>query len=344
MRVLVTGGSGFIGRHLGAALARSGAEVVNLDLVAPPLPSVYVRSLQGDVRDPGCVRAALTDCSLVVHLAAAHHDFGIAEQTFHDVNEGGTRVLCAELARAGVSRALFFSSVAVYGDAGTEPDEDTPPAPLTPYGASKLAAERVLADWSAQAAGRRALVLRPSVVFGEHHFANVYALVRQIESGRYLQVGAGGNRKSLAWVHNVVDAVLHLLARDEPVAFRVYNYADKPDLSSAEIAREIHAALGREPSRVRLPLPLALALAAPIDALSALTGRDLAVSRARIRKLAQAQTVYAAHRIRETGFVPRTDLRDALRRMVDWYVREGRGLSPRVHRPPAQPVLAPLPH
>jgi nucleoside-diphosphate-sugar epimerase len=339
MRALVTGGSGFIGRHLSRALAREGYEVVNLDLVPPRHDPPFLRTVIGDVRDEWAVHDAMRGCSLVVHLAAAHHDHGIERETYFDVNEGGTRVVCAEMAKAGVRRALFTSTVAVYGSAASEPDESTKPAPDTPYGQSKLGAECLLAAW-AHETGAHAIALRPAVVFGPHHFANMYTLVRQIESGRFLPVGDGRNCKSLVYVHNFVDAALFLLKQDRREPFEVYNYVDKPDLGSWEIADRIYEALGREPTIFRVPLPVALALAAPLEAVAKLRGAPIVVSRARIRKLAQADTRFAADRIRERGFVPRHSLQHGLDDMVRWYLEEGRTASPHVHLPPPQPVTA----
>lgn len=336
MRTLITGGSGFVGRHICRALAARGRELVNLDLVPadPALP--FARTVVGDVRDERAVDTALAGCEFVVHLAAAHHDFGLDEATYWDVNERGTRLLCERMERAGVPCIAFLSSVAVYGDTMPEPDESAVPRPYSPYGASKLAAEGVLRTWAAATADRRVLVLRPTAIFGEHHYANVYALVRQIAAGRYLQVGDGANRKSLACVENVVDAMQYLLARDAPARFEVWNYVDKPDLTSAELANLIHDELGRAPPRVRLPLGVALTLAAPLDAFARLAQRNNPVSRARIRKLAEAETVYSADAVRRAGFQPRVTLERGLRAMVRWYVEEGHALARAPRLPPAQ--------
>jgi GlcNAc-P-P-Und epimerase len=334
----MTGGSGFIGRHLARALVRQGVDVVNLDLVPPRHDPPFLRTVLGDVRDERAVRDAIEGCQVVVHLAAAHHDHGIEERTYFDVNENGTRVLCGAMTEAGVQRVLFTSTVAVYGSRHAEPDEATKPDPESPYGASKLAAENVLAEWAHRALGPSVTVLRPAVVFGPHHFANMYSLVRQIDSGRFLPVGDGRNHKSLVYVHNLVDAALFLMAGAPVAPFEVFNYVDKPDLSSWEIADRIYEALGREPTIFRVPLPVALALATPLEAFASLRGKPIVVSRARIRKLADADTRFAAERIRERGFVPKHALADGLREMVRWYLEEGRTLEPAVHLPPPRPV------
>jgi nucleoside-diphosphate-sugar epimerase len=342
MRVLVTGGSGFIGRYFCERLLAAGHEVIILDLVAPSWPHEGICVELGDVRDASAVRKALDGCDLVVHLAAAHHDFGISEATYFGVNEGGARVLTEEMDRTGVRRACFFSSVAVYGDAPEPRTETTAPAPANPYGASKLAGEAVFRRWTERGDGRRALVIRPAVVFGPRNFANVYALMRQIHSGLYLPVGRGVNVKSMAYVENVVDAALHLLALPGLPAFDAYNYVDLPHLTSRGIGDAIAEALGRRAAPVSVPLPLALALAAPFDAVIRLPGRNLLISSARVRKLATMQTKFEAAKVREAGFEPAHTLRDGIRRMADWFLAEGRHLPVVSHLPPETVGAAPV--
>jgi nucleoside-diphosphate-sugar epimerase len=339
--LLVTGGSGFIGRHFAAALAARGIAAVNLDMVPPARGLPYVRSVVGDVRDPERVREAIRGCDGVIHLAAAHHDFGIARPTFFDVNEAGTANVCRVMDETGVNRLCFYSTVAVYGDGDDERDETSPTLGTTPYGASKRAGEQVLERWATAQAGRSALVIRPSVVFGPFHFANMYTLVRQIHRRRFLTVGDGRNYKSLAFVANLVDATLFLWERlPRAGAFEVYNYADKPDMTSGEIASHVYRSLGRDAPSFSVPLSLALAAALPLDLVGRLSGRDLPVSTARIRKLAAMQTRYAAAKVRDAGFVPRYTLEDGLREMVSWYLREGHAMTPVRSLPPARHALA----
>jgi nucleoside-diphosphate-sugar epimerase len=334
VNILITGGSGFIGRVFAEQLSAAGHRLVNLDLVAPDTAGVFARDVRGDVRDPASVARAMDGCDAVLHLAAAHHDFGIERDTYFAVNEGAARILCQAMDDAGVTKACFFSSCAVYGEVPEPRREDGPTAPDSPYGASKLAGEAVFRAWSGRG-DRRTLVIRPTVTFGPRNFANMYSLIRQIDAGRYLSVGAGTNIKSLSYVENIVDATLMLWAREDLPAFDVFNYIDKPDLTSRQIADAIYRALGRTPPSFSVPTPLALLLGLPFDAVIALTGRNLPVSTARIRKLAVAQTKFEADKLAAAGFVPRVPLEQGIERMVQWYVREGRAQRPVWHIPPA---------
>jgi nucleoside-diphosphate-sugar epimerase len=335
-RVLVTGGSGFIGRYVCERIQRDGGQPVILDLVAPAWNTPGIPWIRGDVRDARVVDAALAGCSDVFHLAAAHHDFGISERTYYDVNEGGSRVLCEAMDRAGVRNVCFFSSVAVYGSAPEPRSEAVCPAPSSPYGGSKLAGEHVFQRWTEQGDGRRVLVIRPAVVFGPRNFANMYALIRQIHSRLFVPIGPGTNVKSTAYVENLVDATFYLLARDKRPAFDVFNYVDTPDLTSREICDSITQALGRAPISWSLPVGAAVALASPFDAVIRLTGKNLPISTARVRKLATAQTRFSADKIHQSGFSPRVPLRDGLRLMTEWFVTEGRHQPVISHLPPAR--------
>jgi nucleoside-diphosphate-sugar epimerase len=310
-----------------------------LDLHRPePTLAARVDVHVGDVRDAAAVDAALAGCDAVVHLAAAHHDFGISEATYFGVNEGGLRVLCAGMARHGITRILFTSSCAVYGTAPEPHDERCTPAPDSPYGASKLAGERVLEEWVRGDSARRALVIRPTVTFGPGNFANMYTLIRQIARGQYWPVGEGANLKSMSYVENLVAASLFLWARTDAPAFDVFNWVEKPDLSSDAIARAVYAGLGRSYPRTPIPLGLALALALPFDAVASLTGINLPVTGARIRKLAGSRTVFEARKVRDAGFTPSVSLADGITRMVQWYVREGHALPIVRHLPPERAV------
>lgn len=337
--LLVTGGAGFIGAYMCDALLQRGHTVRMLDLYEPaPALAGNVAFFRGDIRDETLLDRVMPGCDAVVHLAAAHHDFGIAEATYFDVNNGGMRCLCAAMERAGISQMLFYSSCAVYGAAPEPHDERCVPNPEGPYGASKLEGERTLASWVARESTRRALVMRPTVTFGPGNFANMYTLIKQIERGAYWPVGAGTNLKSMAYVENLVAASLFLWERTDSAAYEVFNWVEKPDLSSDTIARTVYACLGKRYPSVPMPLGLALTLALPFDLIARTTGINLPITGARIRKLAGMRTVFESQAARDAGFTPAISLVEGIDRMVDWYRREGTRLPVVRHIPPAEPL------
>ncbi len=338
VKYCITGGSGFIGSYFCKELSGAGHEVTVLDLIKPAADLPHARYVQGDIRDPAAANEALRGCERMIHLAAAHHDFGITEETFFAVNEKGTRVLCDAMDACGIREACFYSTVAVYGDVPEPRHEDSECKPNSPYGASKLAGEKVLKAWTERGEGRRCLIIRPTVTFGPHNFANMYSLIRQIYRGRFLQVGPGSNIKSLSYIENIMAATLYLWGKPGRAAFDLYNFIDKPDLTSLEISQAIYDALGKKFPSMRVPLGFALFAALPFDLVIALTGKNLPVSGARLKKLFNAQTKYEADRILASGFQPKVTLREGIARMVRWYVEKGRHESAEWHQPPANVV------
>ncbi|MFV0426577.1 MAG: NAD-dependent epimerase/dehydratase family protein [Beutenbergiaceae bacterium] len=348
-RVAVIGGSGFIGSHVIPALVGAGHEVLNYDLFDAEhrLPD-EVTDVRADLRDTATLTRALAGCDAVLNLAAAHHDFGLTPATFDSVNVGGARSLVRALEHHRIDNLCFYSSVAVYGDHCTRPDESTPGRPVNDYGRTKLEAEGVYRTWRDGDVGRRLLTIRPAVVFGPRNYANVFRMIHQISRRRFYPVGPGINRKSMIYVDNIVAAIMHLWTAPEnrevlgEEVDEIYNCVDQPDLASREIIAHVYRALGRRVPRGHLPLgPMVLA-AKPVDAIAALTGKNLPITSARIAKLGEAETSFAADRIRRTGYQQPVTLAQGLEWMVQWYQTQS-GVKPIEHLPPQEPVIAPAP-
>lgn len=339
MKVLITGGSGFIGRYFHELLhgrgQYGGHETVILDLVRPDWDAGNTPIIQGDIRDPKAVRRAMAGCDAVLNLAAAHHDFGIAEATFFAVNQGGSKVICDVADELGVRSVCFYSTVATYGEIPEPRHEGANPEPVSPYGRSKLAGEKVFHEWTSRGDGRRCLVIRPTVTFGPRNFANMYTLINQIHKRRFMSVGDGSNIKSLSYVENIVELTMFLWGKDGLPAFDIYNYIDKPDLTAKEITSQIYRSLGRREPGFHIPLELACAAAFPFDAVIKATGKNLPISSARIRKMC-TQTKFESDKIAQAGYTPRVSLRDGIDKMVKWYLAEGRHKKAVWHRPPAE--------
>ena len=274
--------------------------------------------VKGDVCDREALTKALNGHDIVFHLAAKHHDFGISRSEYMATNEGGAKALVQAADKVGVKGIVFFSSVAVYGDRDEPTTEDTPLEPSNPYGESKLAAERVFLDWANERSDRCLIIIRPTVVFGPRNRANMYNLIDQIAKGRYINIGNGSNIKSVAYVENLVEAILFLLNKLS-TGVHIYNYADSPHLTTREITWIIFDALGKRQPRLKIPLSLALLIGQPFDWAIRLTGKNLPISTARIRKFCTT-THHKADKILKEGFRPRFTIEEGLRKMVGWYI------------------------
>ena len=166
MKVLVTGGAGYIGSVITAGLLAAGHDVTVYDDLSRghrAAVAAAARLVVADIRDVERLTDALTagGCEAIVHMAALAE---VAEsvafpQRYHDVNVGGTRTVLEAARSAGVTRLVFSSTAAVYGAPETLPiDEDSPLAPANPYGETKLAAERLVLEAAAAGDGRFAAV------------------------------------------------------------------------------------------------------------------------------------------------------------------------------------------
>lgn len=309
MTITIIGGNGFLGRRLRARLAADGLSRDVLVVARRPLCR-DVRHAVADVRDIEALAAAVPEGTVVVNLAAEHRDDGEPER-YREINVDGARNVCDAARRRRVRTMVFTSSVAVYGPAA-DTSESAPCQPDGHYGASKLAAEGVYRQWQAESPHDRTLVIvRPAPVFGDGGTGNAATLLGRIAGPRFALVGNGRNLKSLAYVDNVAAFLAFSLGL--PQGVHLYNYVDKPDLATAALVASVRRELDLPASApLRIPYPVALGAAALLDAVALLTGREFAVTAARVRRFC-ATTVYQTS-VAETGFVAPVPMAEALRR------------------------------
>jgi nucleoside-diphosphate-sugar epimerase len=315
-KVLITGGSGFIGRYFVDRLKH--AEVIIFDLREPDYTS-HAQYIKGDVRDIKQLNLAAQNCTLIIHLAAMHHDFGIEDSAYFETNVGGATNLIQIAQQLNIRKFINFSSVAVYGNKGNPgpTDETTEPAPTNAYGKSKLEAEKILSDWATTDPQNRLVQVRSTVVFGPSNLANVLNLIKAIDQGLYFHIAEGSNIKSLAYVENITDATLFGLEKTQSGEL-LFNYVDYPQMSSREIA-DMQAEFLNKKIKLTLPLWLAVSLARPFDWAIKITGKNLKISSARVKKLC-TQTFHKADKIRELGFQPKHKMVNGMERMIRWYL------------------------
>ncbi|HEX6831884.1 MAG TPA: hypothetical protein VF132_00005, partial [Rudaea sp.] len=162
---------------------------------------------------------------------------------------------------------------------------------------------------------RSLLLLRSAVVFGEDNRGNVHQLIEQIRQGRFVMIGDGANRKSIAYVGNIAEYLADWCVSGPPGA-HTYNFADKPDKSMSELVASIAAIGGFRPiPRVSIPRAAALALGFVCDAIAGVIGRPLLLSRVRVQKFC-ANTQLATDAIERSGYRPVCSLDDGLARTI----------------------------
>jgi len=311
-RVVIFGGSGFIGTRLVARLLDAGCDVRVADIVgSSEYPDLYVPC---DVRDFDDVAAACRDRDVIYNLAAEHVDDVQPRDLYYQTNVDGARNLCRAAETTGIRRMIFTSSVAIYGLPDRETDENGAAAPFNDYGKSKLQAEEVHREWLRGAEDRCLVIVRPTVVFGEGNHHNFYALVKQLATGRFLMVGKGRNRKSIAYVENVA-AFLQFALRFEH-GEHTFNYVDKPDFDMNTLVPMLRGMLGR-PARVgvRLPYWLGYGLGLACDAVARITKKRLPISAVRVKKFC-GSTQFSAQKVLAAGFEPPCSLEQGLKETI----------------------------
>lgn len=313
-KVAIIGGSGFIGQVLIPDLQELGYTVRILDIAAPPVDRPDVEYRVADVRNLSDLVEHLRGCDLIVNLAAAHRDDVRPLSLYDEVNVAGAARVCEAAEQLGIDRLIFTSSVAIYGMQSGIPDEESPAQPFNAYGRTKWEAEAVYQSWQkAKPDSRTLVIVRPTVVFGPGNRGNVYTLFAQLAGGRFVMVGAGTNRKSMAYVRNIAAFLAHMVTSKsgEPGSY-VYNYCDKDDFTMNGLLALVDEALGRSArSSLRVPYAIGILAGYIFDAVAAVTGKSFPISRVRVQKFC-ANTIFSADRLRETGFKPPYSLEQGL--------------------------------
>lgn len=313
MRITLIGASGFVGTRL-IDLLKNDHQILNIDIQ----PSHFFQELTvtGDVRDQSQMDSLLTDTDIVILLAAQHRDDVTPTSLYYDTNVEGMRHVLKAMERNGIRRLLFFSSVAVYGLDKDNPDESFRPDPFNHYGKSKWEAEKVVQEWYRDHSDWNIDIIRPTVIFGERNRGNVYNLLHQLATGRFLRVGKGTNVKSMAYVGNVVAFVKYMIENITD-GYNVFNYIDKPDFDMNRLTELVCRKLGKKIPSVKFPYWLGMAGGYFFDAVAFITRRKLAVSSVRVKKYC-ATTQYDSTKAHNTGFVPPFSLEEGLTRTLEF--------------------------
>lgn len=323
MRVLITGATGFVGSHLVDALAGRGVVIralVRRTSRTGRLERHGAELVEGGLDDAAALRRAVEGVDVVFHLAALIAARNEAE--YEQVNLGGTKRLLDAIAAAADKprRLVYMSSLAAIGPSrdGRPVSRDDTCAPLTAYGRTKLAGERVCLEADDLI---ETIVLRPPVVYGP----------RDREMFRFFQLAAKGifpipsgpeRLVQLVHVTDLVEAAVHAAAA--PAANGIYHVAEPRAYTWREVAGHFGLALGRRVRIVKVPASLFTAAAALSEAAAGALGRTTVFNREKARELLAPGWLCETEALRrEVGFVPRIALATGLAQTAAWYRAEG---------------------
>ena len=309
-KITVIGGSGFVGTNLcrQLSLKQQDFEIVDLKM-SKKFPE---KCKIGDVRDAETLRNTITG-DVVVNLAAVHRDDIRDKSEYQRTNVDGAQNVALVCEEKGIGKIVFTSTVAVYGFAEPGTDEKGAINPFNEYGRTKFEAEEKLRAWHAK--GENSLIIvRPTVIFGEGNRGNVFNLLNQIASGKFLMVGKGNNKKSMAYIGNIVAFLEACIITEQK--YGVYNYVDTPDLTMNELVSQVRAKLkGKTGVGPRLPYWLGLVLGYTADLVAKFSGKNLPVSSIRVKKFASS-TEFRSAKASLDNFKPPFLLSDGVERTL----------------------------
>jgi nucleoside-diphosphate-sugar epimerase len=307
VRLLVTGGTGFIGSHLAEAGRRRGADVVVLGLTGRPeeqanaalLSRVGVEVLSGSITDAELCRRAARGATHIFHLAVA-------------MREGG-RGEAASMQR--VERFIYCSTIGIYGHkAPGITREDSPLAPGNIYERTKVSAELLVRDF-AEHCGVPSVILRPADVYGPRD-QRLLKLFKGVARGRFPLFGSGKGRRHMVYVDDVVSAFFKACERDEALGDGLI-VAGPSACTLRELLDEIAHATGSRRYGVRLPLAPMLGLAAVVEDVSAALGIDPPIYRRRMDFFHSDSEFDTSRARRVLDWEPKVDLREGIRRTLE---------------------------
>ncbi|ADJ27862.1 UDP-glucose 4-epimerase family protein [Nitrosococcus watsonii] len=319
MKVLVTGATGFIGRHLVAALLSRKKAIRILARNAEQAEAIWspgsLEVVQGNLGNALTLGDLCEGIDIVFHLAsgsfAENDKTGEAERLHQKVGVEGTKELLRRAVRAGVKRFIFVSSVKAMGEGGSSHlDEASPELPQTAYGRGKLAAERVVLE-AGRTYGMHVCNLRLPMVYGSDGKGNLPRMMAAIERGWFPPLPEVKNRRSMVHVNDVVQALL-LTAENPKASHQTYIVTDGCTYSSRQIYILLCQALGRSIPGWRFPAGLLRMIAKAGDFAGWVLKREVPLNSHVLYKLMGSAWYSCAKIQRELGYRPRYSLETAL--------------------------------
>lgn len=310
MNYIITGGTGFIGTHLTNLLKETypDCNVWNLDIVDPAKLDkmtdekerreyTTIKDWKSPLRDGEERKSKFVYCDvrkpienlpftptsedIIFNFAAVHRTPGHPDHAYFETNIRGAENVCAFAEKYGIRKIVFTSSIAPYGAAEELKEETTLPTPNTPYGISKLVAEKIHMIWQAKNEKERQLtIVRPGVVFGKGENGNFTRLYWGIRKGEFMYPGRKDTIKACVYVKELVRFMLYRLENHNE-GVELYNCTFEPAFTIEQIVDTMQKATGMHKKIIKIPAWLIMSAATVIGAL----GAPMGICPARVKKL-----------------------------------------------------------
>lgn len=339
MNYIITGGTGFIGTHLTNLLneVHPEAKVWNLDIVTPGTPNPVVKNYKPAVREGEQLGSTFIECDIrkpigelpfiptsddvIFNFAAVHRTPGHEDIEYFETNIRGAENVCAFAEKYGIKNIVFTSSIAPYGASEQLKTEDTLPTPNTPYGISKLVAEKIHIAWQANgrcktADGRvtnerKLTIVRPGVVFGRGENGNFSRLYWGIRKHTFAYPGRKDTIKACVYVKELVRFILWN-AEEQKTPYDIYNCTFEPAYTIEQIVTAMKKVTGLKQSVPYIPNNIIM----PMAACAKMVGSPMGICPARVKKL-QISTNICGKKMASSGYQFKWTFEEALK---DWYL------------------------
>jgi GlcNAc-P-P-Und epimerase len=326
--VVIFGGTGFIGTHTAQRMLREPEiEQVTLVDIRPPRTDAYAASLQAalasgkarfvqhDIRQP-LPLDGLPKADLIFNFSAVHREPGHQPHEYYETNLLGTTNVCAYADAVDCRHIVFTSSISPYGPSEELRHEDSLPVPETPYGGSKLVAEKMHIAWQTSSPGRKLLILRPGVVFGPGEGGNVTRLVRSLVKGYFVYMGNKETRKAGGYVKELCNVFLFGIDYQNKSGEDVtlLNFSVRPTPALSQYVEAIRTVTGIRRAPFSIPRKLLLGISYPIDFVASIFRIKQPISPTRIRKLYRSTNI-EPRRLQELGYAYQYTMEESF---ADW--------------------------
>ena len=318
MKILLTGSEGFVGGYLRKELEKTGHIVYCIDRVKVSRINYFCFDLSDEILS---LEKLFKDerFDLVIHLAAAKGDYNLKYDDFYRDNVIASKKLITLIKFLNIKSVIAYSTVSVYGHHNKIKCEKAELVPNNEYGATKLESENLFIGWhNLDPIKNKLTILRPSVIYGENNFANMYNLLNQLNKKSPVSVGNGNYIKSMVAVENIVDITIFCINRLE--GLQIYNCTDKPYPKLKEVIKYITEIKGFSKPRIVIPKWFAYFISLLFECFSFLIKKDLGITRERINKFTMT-TDYRSEKLENVGYVQKYSVKDRIQNMANWYLR-----------------------
>ena len=328
MNYIVTGGTGFIGTHLTNLIKEHypDAQVWNLDIVKPGTPNPVVKDYKPALRERQMLQSTYVECDvrkpigdlpftpteddINFNFAAVHRTPGHEDHEYFETNIRGAENVCAFAEKWGIRKMVFTSSIAPYGAAEELKEETTLPTPNTPYGISKLVAEKIHQAWQNGGKDRHLTIVRPGVVFGKGENGNFTRLYWGIRGHKFAYPGRKDTIKACIYVKELVRFILWNVTERKSL-FEIYNCCFEPAYTIEHIVQAMKKVTGLTQFVPDIPNWIIMPTATVIGAL----GAPMGICPARVKKL-QISTNICGKKLAGCGYKFKWTFEEALE---DWF-------------------------